>query len=136
MSDVDSDRDRLTGMSRSVQSNRNDLNQLTAQVQEFRELRQDYERNKAFTAEAQAALEHREHEHFKEMRADHILQTQICERLDKSVNEIKAECKTLAEKQEQDNNKLREMSSKQYMAAMDHALGLSDNVKKLKTGEG
>jgi DNA repair exonuclease SbcCD ATPase subunit len=132
LSDADSDRERLTGMSRSVQSNRSDLNSLAVQMQEFRELREDYNRNKQHTAELQETLEHREREHFKEMKADHLMQTQVIERLDLSVNQIKGECKTLAEKQEKDNQMLREMSTKSYMEALDHALGLE---QKLKSGQ-
>jgi len=132
MSELDSDRAQLTSLSRSVQSNRSELNQLAVRMQEFRELREDYNRTKQHTAEIQDTLEHREREHFREMRADHLLQTQVVERLDQTVNQIKAECKILADKQERDSHGLRELSTKRYMEAMDHALGLSDNVKHLK----
>lgn len=134
-SDIDSDRDRLNGMLRSVQSNRSDLNSLAVQMQEFRELREDYNRNKQHTSELQETLEHRESEHFKEMKADHLLHSQVLERMDQSVNQIKDECKTLSEKQSKDNHMLRELGNKRYMEAMDAALGLNAKVNKLKSGQ-
>jgi len=140
-SEVDCDRERLMAISRSMQAARSDVNQISVEIQEFRELRDEYHRNKQYTADLQETLEHREREHFREIRADQLLQKQVVERLDQTIVEIKAEFKSLWDKQEKDTQGLREQSTQRYMEAMDHAIGLTQTVNKMqdkakKTGGG